>query len=194
MNDCELLSKLSEKGFAIFEDQRLNYNLNIIGVRNPQSRVNYFDDTLYVIWKYNDTWYSESWPITTYPGLPSLLKPVNPYGTAILVAGQYRGAMRIGLHKGKYRALVQAKAVKVYRDADLDGEFDLNDVTIEEGMFGINIHKAGVLTQLIGPNSAGCQVFQKSDDFYDFMFICEKAAKNWGNSFTYTLLEGNNNG
>jgi len=61
--------------------------------------------------------------------------------------------------------------------------------TIDCGMFGINIHKAGVFSEQVNGWSAGCQVFQKSDDFYEFMSLVQKSRKRFGNSFTYTLLK-----
>jgi len=32
-------------------------------------------------------------------------------------------------------------------------------------------------------------VFQKGNDFQDFMAICRRAEEIWGNKFSYTLLE-----
>jgi hypothetical protein len=61
--------------------------------------------------------------------------------------------------------------------------------TIEEGKFGINIHKAGNMSSVVNKWSAGCQVFKNASDFEEFMDIVRHARDNWGNSFTYTLLE-----
>jgi hypothetical protein len=41
----------------------------------------------------------------------------------------------------------------------------------------------------INKYSAGCQVFADPDDFDEFMAILYKAREEWGNKFTYTLLE-----
>ena len=63
---------------------------------------------------------------------------------------------------------------------------------VKEGIFGINIHKAGSRVDgstQIDKWSAGCQVFAKESDFNQFMEICNKAKDVWGNSFTYTLIE-----
>jgi hypothetical protein len=65
---------------------------------------------------------------------------------------------------------------------------------VQEGIFGINIHKAGKFVNgstQIDKWSAGCQVFSKESDFNEFMEICRKARDIWGNSFTYTLIESN---
>ena len=58
-----------------------------------------------------------------------------------------------------------------------------------KGMYGINIHKAGIDSSLVNDWSGGCQVFKRTEDFERFMGICRNAAKVWGNKFTYTLLE-----
>jgi putative heme degradation protein len=111
----------------------------------------------------------------------------NPNGVARLVEGQYRGSHALGLHQGKYEALRQQKPVKVYRDKNKDLNFD--EHTIQEGIFGINIHKAGADSTYVENWSEGCQVFKKSSDFEEFMSICRKAAAVHGKSFTYTLLK-----
>jgi hypothetical protein len=60
---------------------------------------------------------------------------------------------------------------------------------IDEGLFGINIHKAGDNSTFVENWSEGCQVFKKSKDFEEFMTICRKDRNIHGNSFTYTLIE-----
>jgi hypothetical protein len=119
---------------------------------------------------------------------------LNKDGVAILKPGQYRGSHKIRLHQGKYEALGQQKPVKVYRDNNKDGKYDMIEENVDEGIFGINIHKAGRRVDgstQIDKWSAGCQVFSKESDFNEFMEICRKARDIWGNSFTYTLIESN---
>jgi hypothetical protein len=111
----------------------------------------------------------------------------NSAGVARLVEGQYRGSHQLGLHQGKYEALRQKSNVKVYRDANRDMTY--NEDKVQEGVFGINIHKAGTDSTYVENWSEGCQVFKKAADFEAFMSICRKAAKIHGNSFTYTLIE-----
>ncbi len=60
---------------------------------------------------------------------------------------------------------------------------------LPEGVFGINIHKAGADSTYVENWSEGCQVFKKSADFEEFMKICRKAKDIHGNRFTYTLIE-----
>lgn len=116
---------------------------------------------------------------------------MNSAGTAILMPGQYRGSHKLGLHRGKYEALVQKHPVRVYRDSNKDNKYDMNPAKAQTGLFGINIHKAGQNSTWVDNWSAGCQVFKKSNDFADFISIVKKAIKIHGNSFTYTLFDNN---
>jgi hypothetical protein len=186
---------LENKGFAFFESG--DYNLNIIGVRNKSGDVSKFDDFINVIYKVKEEWICDSYPVTTEPG-PSILKrplkSVAHKGTAILVPGQYRSTYKIDWHGSKskgHMALCQRGGqVSVWRDNNRDSTPDYHGPE-DKGWYGINIHKhrgsdARVNT---GGASAGCQVFQSSRDFAEFMETCDEARDVWGNSFTYTLLE-----
>jgi hypothetical protein len=121
-------------------------------------------------------WQYKEWAATTD----------NGGGTARLVEGQYRGAYIIRKHQGKYDAVCQDRAVKVYRDYVADGVYD--ESKIQEGVFGINIHKAGADSIEVNNWSEGCQVFKREKDFNEFMAICYKAQAIHGNRFTYTLI------
>ena len=171
------------------------YNVNIVGVRNGATGdeiTNKFDDCMTVSYKDDaGDWHFNCWKCTTDPGKYWAEHLLNKDGVAILKEGQYRGSHMIGLHQGKYEALRQKGAVKVYRDKNLDDEYDLIEEDVQNGIFGINIHKAGSWKSgsvQVDKWSAGCQVFSKEDDFYDFMNIMYKARDRWGNSFTYTLI------
>ena len=121
-----------------------------------------------------------------------MVKPVTSKGVAILVEGQYKDVYKIDLHKNRYEALCQrGGTVKVYRDNDKDAEHDMDKATIEEGWFGINIHRARdeAYTEQVNGWSHGCQVFADDDDFEEFMDLCHKHKELYGNSFTYTLLK-----
>ena len=89
----------------------------------------------------------------------------------------------------------QQKPVKVYRDKNTDGTYDLSEENIHEGLYGINIHRAtkyaGKKSSQIDRWSAGCQVIAANDDFRLFMEVCNKAKDTWSNSFTYTLINTN---
>ena len=182
------------KGYTFFE--KGDYNLNIVGVRNDSGDASKFDDFIKLFYKVDDEWVVDVYRATTEPGTSILKRPIKSVrhkGTAILVPDQYRSTYKIGLHNGrrKYTALIQRGAkVRVVRDNNRDSTPDYHNPE-EEGWFGINIHRhwgsdARVNT---GGVSAGCQVFQSSKDFYEFMDTCETSAEKWGNSFTYTLLD-----
>jgi hypothetical protein len=179
------------KGYVWFEDAaNKGFDVNIVGIRNSstgQKVTNAFDDHLTISYKENGEWKFKIWPATTDPGKKGVLEYHNAAGVARLVEGQYRGSHGIGLHQGKYEALKQAKNVKVYRDANKDLNYDENK--IQEGVFGINIHKAGADSTYVENWSEGCQVFKKSADFDAFMAIVRKSRDIHWNSFTYTLIE-----
>lgn len=168
---------MQAKGYDFFENG--DYNLNIIGIRNSatgQKVTNAFDDKLVVAYKEKENWVIKEYVITTD----------NGGGTARLVPNQYKGSHAIGLHQGKYKALRQINKVTVFRDFVKDGIYQEDKK--ETGVFGINIHKAGVDSVRVDDWSHGCQVFKRTQDFNAFMELCEKAAAKWGNKFTYTLI------
>ena len=178
----------ARKGYAFFT--KGEYNLNIIGVRHKGAKVtNHFDDCLVVIYNTpNEQNVKRVFVCTTLPGKKAMEHPTAIKGTAILKEGQYRGAYQIGYHKGKYKALCQKKPLIVYRDNNKDQVYDLSPISIDKGIFGINIHKAGDNSTLVDGWSYGCQVLAKSIDFNAFMRLVEKSANIYGNSFTYTLI------
>jgi len=177
------------KGYVWFEGSK-DFDVNIVGVRNSDTGkkvTNLFDDLITVSYKENGEWKFHSWLATTDPGTKGVKEFKNVAGVARLVEGQYRGSHAIGLHQGKYEALRQQKPVKVYRDSNRDMIYD--ESKIQEGIFGINIHKAGADSTYVENWSEGCQVFKKAADFDKFMNIVREARKIHGNSFTYTLIE-----
>ena len=185
----QIEAAVKAKGYAWFEGEK-DYDINIVGVRNSstgQKVTNAFDDCITISYKEGGVWKSHCWMATTDPGKKGVMEYHNANGVARLVEGQYRGSHNIGLHQGKYEALRQAKNVKVYRDANKDLNYDENK--IQEGVFGINIHKAGADSTYVENWSEGCQVFKRSKDFDEFMAIVRKSRDIHGNSFTYTLIE-----
>ena len=189
----QIETTVKAKGYKWFENG--DYNLNIVGVRNSETLneiTNKFDDCLTVSYKVDGLWNRHCFQCTTDPGKYWAENLLNEDGVAILKEGQYRGSHQIGLHQGKYEALRQVKPVQVYRDDNLDNCYDMNEESLQEGIFGINIHRAtkyeGKTSTQIDKWSAGCQVIASNDDFTLFMEIVNKAAEVWGNSFTYTLI------
>jgi len=192
----QIEAAVKSKGYVWFDDAaNKGYDVNIVGVRNSSTGTkvtNVFDDNITLSFKdETGAWQFYSWMNTTDPGKKSMLewkKMGITGGCARLVTGQYRSTWKIDKHQGKYEALCQRNGkVKVYRDEDLDLEYNENKIT--EGIYGINIHKAGQDSTWVENWSAGCQVFKRVKDFDEFMKICKKAVKIHGNSFTYTLIE-----
>ena len=182
------------KGYDWFSNG--DYNVNIVGVRNSDTKgkvTNIYDDHITLSYKINGNWQFHCWQATTDPGSYWIDNPMNSRGgTAILVPGQYKGVYKIDKHNGKYEALCQRNGkVKVYRDGNKDDEYDYDEDSIQDGYFGINIHRSSAykVSNYINKYSAGCQVFADPDDFDEFMDVCYKVSDEWGNKFTYTLIE-----
>lgn len=188
----EIERVVKKKNFVWFESKK-NYDLNIVGVRNTavgKQVTNKFDDWITVSYKINGVWQFHIWSCTTDPGLYyTTTELLSPGGVARLVPGQYRNSHKIGLHQGRYPALVQNAPVSVYRDNNRDRQF--NESKIETGFFGINIHRSSATGTSIQIDkwSAGCQVFANINDFTRFMRIAENARSVFGNRFSYTLIE-----
>lgn len=190
----QIKKAVQAKGYKWFENG--DYNLNIVGIRTSvtgNNITNKFDDKITISYSVDGELKYYEFDATTDPGKYWEENLLNKDGVAILVPNQYRGTYQIGLHQGKYQALRQFKPVKVYRDKNKDSNYDFIQESIQEGIFGINIHRAtsnigGVSTQ-IDKWSAGCQVIAGNKDFKFLMEIANKSADLYGNSFTYTLIE-----
>ena len=192
----EIQIAMESKGYKYFTGG--DWDVNIIGVRNSKTKgrvTNAFDDCVTISYKEDGEWKFYCYQATTDPGSHWEQNLLNKKGVAILKPGQYRGSHELRLHQGKYLALGQKSAVKVYRDNNRDGKYDLLEENIDEGIFGINIHRAtgksGGESIRVDKWSAGCQVIADNDDWHQFLDICQTAREIWGNSFTYTLLESN---
>ncbi|MDO9001382.1 MAG: hypothetical protein Q7W45_16570 [Bacteroidota bacterium] len=180
---------LRSKGYELYTKPN---QLNIVGIRSTSTIPNRFDDEIHVFYKVAPLkWHYHVYMVTTDPGTFWLRNPMQPQGTAILAQGQYKGAYKIGLHQGKYKALVQAKPITVIRDYDRDAKLDFRNGTKSKGLFGINIHRASLngITKQVDKYSAGCQVFANINEFKEFLGLCEKHLALYGNSFTYTLID-----
>ena len=190
----QIESALKAKGYVWFEDKsNKSYDVNIVGVRNNSPSVakkvtNVFDDFITISFKdEKGVWQFYCWNATTDPGKKGVMEFHNNKGVARLIPNQYRSIWSIDKHQGKYDALCQRNGkVKVWRDANKNLLFE--ETVIDEGMFGINIHKAGTDSTWVENWSEGCSVFKRVKDFNVFMSICKKAYKIHGNKFTYTLI------
>lgn len=198
----KLISALKKKGHLVFENDTKNYNLNIVGIRCAELKPNSFNDLICVFWKYMGVWTIRVFPATTDPGIYWLKNPENKMGTAIVKEGQYQNVWQIGLHQGKYKALVQIRGIDIIRDNNRDDVLDYNSAIFEKSICGINCHRANENGKSIQVDkwSAGCQVLQNREifnpenqsvkvfEFDYFMELCERAKAEFGNSFTYTLI------
>ena len=192
----QIKSAMKAKGYKWFENG--DYNLNIVGIRNNETKgkvTNAFDDCITLSYKKDGEWKFHCYECTTDPGTHWVDHPMLEIGVAILKPGQYRSSHKIRLHGGKYTALGQQNPVTVYRDKNRDDKYDLDESSTTTGLFGINIHRAtkwaGKKSTNVGKWSAGCQVIAANDDWTEFLGICETARDVWSNNFTYTLIESN---
>ena len=190
----QIEAAVKKEGHKWFENG--DYNVNIVGVRNSATHnqvTNKFDDWMTISYKVNGEWNFHCYDCTTDPGKYWVDNLMNPDGVAIVVPGQYRSSHKIGLHQGKYEALRQQKPIKVWRDDNKDNVYDHIADDIQDGIFGINIHRAtkypGKESTQVDKWSAGCQVIAAYNDFEEFMNVMYKARDAWSNSFTYTLIE-----
>lgn len=192
-NRLEIERAVKAKGYAWFTG--LDFDVNIVGVRNSETYdniTNKFDDIITVSYRLLDgEWEYFEFACTTDPGKYWAENLMNESGVAILKEGQYRGSHKIRKHRGQYDALCQKAPLQVYRDKNLDECFDLIEENIKEGIYGINIHKAGRDSKRVDKWSAGCQVIANESDWNVFMTIMYEAKNIWGNSFTYTLINSN---
>ena len=195
----QIETSVKAKGYKWFEDNNnKGYDVNIVGVRNDETNgrvTNAFDDCMTISYKVEGEWKFHCFPCTTDPGTHWVENILNDRGVAILKPGQYRGSHKLRLHQGKYLALGQKKHMKIYRDANLDGQYDLIEESVKDELIGINIHRAtsraGNKSTRVDKWSAGCQVIADNDDWHQFLDVCQIAREIHGNSFSYTLLNSN---
>ena len=183
-----ILAALEELGLAVF--RRGLWNVNLLGIRSRAREAGVFDDLVGVVYRdHRGSWVEAFYAATTDPGLYWLQNPTRIAGTAILAPGQYRGAYELGLHRGRYQALVQRGPVDVFRDGNRDATLDAVG-ELHRGYFGINIHRASSsrASTRVGRWSAGCQVVADPDDFDDLIEVCRKSAQLYGPRLTYTLI------
>ena len=188
---------VKSKGYVWFEDpDNKGFDVNIIGVRNSDTGdevTNKFDDKITISYKENGEWKFHCYDCTTDPGRYWVENIMRVEGVAMMKPGQYRRSHKIRKHRGQYYALGQCGPVTVYRDANKDECYDLDDDNTQTGLYGINIHRAtkwgGKKSTKVDKWSAGCQVIAANDDWKEFMEVCYQARDIWGNKFTYTLIE-----
>jgi hypothetical protein len=186
---AKVKAAVEKAGFKFFTG---NMNLNQIGVRSKNRKVDGWDDFFIACWQENGKnmiWVDDQF--TTDPGIVYMQqKLLNPNGCGILARGQHRGIWKIDKHQGKYEALCQRSGpVMFYRDRNMDNIMDFDPKTLQSGMVGCN-HHHGYDSAKVGPNSAMCQVHRYKKDLAYVLSLAKKnTAAGWGDTFTYTLLE-----
>ncbi|MEM7760951.1 MAG: hypothetical protein AAF298_22895 [Cyanobacteria bacterium P01_A01_bin.40] len=184
-----------ERGYSLDKGRGL---VNLIGIEgmnldgNPNKDVaNVFNDLIgCLVFENGQPKFRGLYIGTTEPGRYYTLHKLNAKGAARLEFGQ-QCCWQIGLHNGRYEALVQTgDRVKVRRDGNQD--FSRAGDILDTGCFGINIHHGGNNPiNNIGRYSAGCQVIRCQNDFAKFMRIV-KSDLRWQTNprhiFKYTLL------
>lgn len=185
----QLKKALFKKGYPVKTGE---WEINLIGIRNDNSKPNSFDDTLCVLFKdhYGDDTLI-CFSCTTDPGLYWLLHPLNVDGCIIMKEGHYPDVYKVGLHRG-YKALEQCGKIRYVRDNDKDAVLDFDAPYEVTGNFKTNIHHASMPEKSISVDkwSAGCQVINKG--WEEFLELCEKSKLiTEKNLFSYTLLNIN---
>lgn len=191
-----VLWRAQELGHRVFTKGRLN--LNIVGIRSPGRSVDEYDDLMTLTYRErtDGPLVTRQWPITTDPGLRALLQVKNPNGVAILRPGQWR-VYKLDRHNGKYAAVCQRRGrVEVWRDKNKNHVLDASGKVWTDAK-GINIHACDSNPfdewdkhrDKVGPWSEGCQVFQDSRHYREYMSLVEESCVLYGPNVTYTLLD-----
>ena len=182
-----IILEAQRHGFKTFLNS--DYDMNIIGARNPEPRHNEFDDLLHVVYKKENRFVERIFPCTIDAGKHYMENPARRDGTAVLMHPyQYRSAFTFGKHRGKYDCLVQRFAIPVWREKG--GTMDIDEFLPSEA-HAIQIHRSSsseTSTQ-VDKWSAGCIALQTG--FSKFMELCRKQEKNVRSPvFSLTIVKG----
>lgn len=158
---------------------------NVIGIRMSDEYTNKFTDWL--IFTKNESLIMI--PFSTKPGWSYVKNKQyieDKKGCAVLKEGQYKDFWALGKTgwTGK-KYLQQVGKCDIYRDADLDGFIDRENVFT--GNYGINFHSwKGFIGTFIQNLSAGCQVTQSQ--VHDLIFPYLEMALAEDSLLDYTLI------
>jgi len=172
-----------------------SWNINLFGIRTPDSSPESFNDLIGVIYQdEHKVYHCKLFKATTELGVKYLKNPVNGLGAGIIAEGQYPSVWKYAKHWGKFKypMLRQVSTFKVYRDNNKDDVIDLDAETLENNTNGgFQLHKAyhNSYATKIGGISAGCQVIQDPWEYEYLMAILNQSIKVTGyDRFTYTLI------
>lgn len=185
----DILTKIQEEyGYKVFSDGP--YDLNIIAVRNLENNANQYDDKLHVCYLSDDGhWREDIFQVSTDAGRYWLEKEDYKACAVYKHPQQARGAYKVGMHRGKYEALVQARAVEYWRDGNKDSKADYGGEVYKD-VIGLNIHRSSIHdSDEVNKYSAGCIVFSKMAEWEAFMELIHKQKRIMGyHTFTFTLI------
>lgn len=186
----------AKKGYTFYDVG--NYNLNIGFVRESDEFTNKLTDTMFVAFRELGIRRCYVAPATTKAGLsPALFNPkvvAGMKGCAVVVPGQYAGAWEfVDSYVGwlKYPYFQQVAPIKVWRDAN--GDTKIDKTQMQEGLFGINIHRMsgiGMAGGLLGNWSEGC-LGAAEPDLEKLIPTIRASVNTYGKRFTGTILEAN---
>lgn len=184
-----------KKGYLFYDNG--TFNLNIGFVRESDEFTNELTDTMFIA--YRDEFLLRRCiclPATTKAGFsPALFNPkvvAGMRGVAVVKPNQYRGTWQFVdsyVDWLKYPYFQQIKPIDVYRDANGDKHIDKEQV--QNGLFGINIHRMsgiGVLGGILNNWSEGCMGIDELN-WRKILPVIRSAVKIYGINFTATLIE-----
>jgi len=189
---ADVIEEIERVGGRVFKGP---YNVTLFGIRNDSTESDMWDDWIGALYQNDEGgWEMDLYPATTDPGEAWLKKGnASRGGTAVLCENiQFKGCWTLGLHQGKYPALVQhGNKVAVYRDGNLDDQIDASGENHWD-YYGINCHRGSAhrLVSKVGLYSAGCQVVRDPAHFAAYLDLCRKAVESgYGEKFSYILLK-----
>lgn len=162
--------------------------LNIFGIRNERCQKQDIWNDIIGYFTKDEIKFMRA---TTDPGNYWTLNPINKKGTAHLCLGYHENIWKLDKHRGKYIAFCNrwnCNKTTIWRDKNKDGNFTHQNDKIYTGHFGMNLHRASALYDLvkIGKYSAGCQVIWEINDF---LGLIEKAKDSGMKKFSYFLFD-----
>ncbi len=174
----QIIEFMKSKGYVIHPTFNLVAVEDVDGGNNPET----FNDRVAIIdgqGKLLLGWVHAA----TEPGTFYTMNPMNPNGAARVKSGQHLNLWTLGLHQGKYPALVQVSPVTVLRDRNKD--FSRTGDKESTGMFGINLHQS-FTGDRVGKSSAGCTVIRTFSNLQKILKLCRESGLK---RFHYTLID-----
>ncbi len=182
-----IVNFLQKKQYKIFQD---NWVLNIVAFRSTDGPIsNVFDDELHVFYKNGSgNWELNKYQITTVPGLIPKTEFL-PNNVAVLRLGQYVDQLKMGLHQNdpNHKSLIFENCA-IHRNNN-NKKFDFTSPS-EIGSFPISIHRTTEVAsaEYVFNYSEGDQVFKFTNQFDQFMTLCQKQIdEGKKDRFSYTL-------